>query len=102
MYLHSLSTECIYCIHTALVHHCMAVQQLATLGQANKGGRCWYKVVPPSTIMHSAEADNGQAIHMNWVILCFYLEEEGWREGSTAAVQIRLDIYMVYIFCNCS
>ena len=61
----SLSTECIYCIYTALVHHCMAVQQLATLGQANKGGRCWYKVVPPSTIMHSAEADNRQAIHMN-------------------------------------
>ena len=40
-------------------------RQLATLGQANKGGRCWYKVVPPSTIMQQAELDNRQAIHMN-------------------------------------
>ena len=73
----------------------MAVQQLATLGQANKGGRCWYKVVPPSTIMHSAEADNGQAIHMNWVILCFYLEEDTGRE--VVAVHIRLDTWCAVI-----
>ena len=38
-----------------------------------------------ATIMHSAEADNGQAIHMNWVILCFYLEEEEGREVQAGA-----------------
>ena len=84
-----ISTQCIYTMNVSkqfiyfytvylLYLDCTIAwwRQLATLGQANKGGRCWYKVVPPSTIMQQAELDNRQAIH----ILCFYLEEDTGRE----------------------
>ena len=73
-----ISTQCIYTMNVSkqfiyfytvylLYLDCTIAwwRQLTTLGQANKGGRCWYKVVPPSTIMHSAEVHNRQAIHMN-------------------------------------